>query len=156
MNKLSAIFVFFSICTLQISAQSALHISEVRKVYVDSLGKGDGAELIREKLKATLIRSGGLIVVESPEAADATLTGVGETTAFETYQASSTAQSAYASGGTSYHANLSVRLVSKTGENLWADTATPAFFGSRSVSSNVANKVAKDLLKAIQKDRESK
>ena len=43
-----------------------------------------------------------------------------------------------------------MRLIGRSKQILWTDEATPSFFGSRSVSSNVAKQVASHLIKAIE------
>ncbi len=125
-------------------------ISEVKKLYVASLGTVDGSDLIREKLIVQLIKSGKVSIVDSPEDADATLLGLAETSKGVRYQANEGTYGGSASGGTMYHANLVVRLVGKSKQVLWTDEATPSYFGSRSVSSNVAKQVASHLLKALE------
>ena len=130
---------------------SPQRLSDVKKIFVGSFGNAEGADLIREKIIVRLVKSGKLTIVESPEDADASLTGVAETSKGVRYSASSGPYGGTAAGGTTYNASLVVRLVGKSRQILWGDEATPRFLGSRSVSSNVADKMVKELIKAIEK-----
>lgn len=126
-------------------------LSDVRKIFVASFGSAEGADLIREKVIVRLVKYGKITVVESPEDADASLAGVAERSTGVRYNANSGLNGSNATGGTTYNASLVVRLVGKSKQILWADEATPRLWGSSSVSSNVADKIVKDLIKAIEK-----
>jgi hypothetical protein len=126
-------------------------LGDIKKIYVASLGTAEGADVIREKIISRFVKSGKIVVVESAEEADATLTGIAERSEGVRYAATNGAYGGSASGGTTYSANVVVRLVGRSKQILWTGEATPRLFGSRSVSSNVADKMVKDILKAIEK-----
>lgn len=131
------------------------NLRSVQKIYVDSFGNAEGAGLIREKLINRLVQSGKVTVVESPEQADAILVGVGEVTRGVRYTSTQTESGGSASGGTKYDATLVVRLISREKAILWVDEAKPGLM-ARSVSSSVADKIVKNLLKSIDKAQKSK
>ncbi len=136
-------------------SQQANTLSEVRKIFVDSFGTSEGADLIKEKLINRLVKSGRVTVVENRDAADAVLSGIGEISKGVRYSANSGQYGGAASGGTSYDATLVVRLLGKDKQILWVDEAKPGFMPG-SVSSSVADKVSKNLLKAIEKASKQK
>jgi len=146
--------VLFTLPSL-ILCQQASALRDVKKIYVDSFGTAEGADLIKEKLVNRLVKSGRVSVVEDPDAADAVLTGIGEINKGVRYSASAGQYGGLASGGTSYDATLVVRLLGKDKQILWVDEAKPGFMPG-SVSSSVADKVSKNLLKAIEKASKQK
>ena len=117
-------------------------LKDVKVIYVDSLGSAEGADVIREKVINRLAQS-HLSVVLDREQADAILTGIGEVS------------KGIDESGTTYDATLVIRLITQDKKILWVDEAKPSRF-KRSVSSGVADKVVKDLLKAIETDRKLK
>ncbi|HXG33323.1 MAG TPA: hypothetical protein VNJ11_08155 [Bryobacteraceae bacterium] len=146
--------VFFTLPGL-IRCQQASTLRDVKKIYVDTFGTAEGADLIREKLINRLVRSGRVSVVEDPGVADAVLIGIGQIHKDVGYSASVWQYGGAASGGTRYDATLVVRLLGKDRQILWVDEAKPGF-RARSVSSSVADKVSKNLLKAIEKANKQK
>ena len=141
--------VIVSVHSLGLSQQAGA-LSEVKKIFVDSFGAAEGAELIKEKLINRLVKSGRVTVVDNRVAADAVLSGIGEVNKGVRYSSNSGQYGGAASGGTSYDATLVVRLLGKDKQILWVDEAKPGFMPG-SVSSSVADKVSKNLLKAIEK-----
>jgi len=136
-------------------ASEATSLREVRAVYVGSFGNAQGADLIREKVINRLVKSGKVSVVQEPESADAILIGVAEIVRDLGYSASVDQYGGAASGGTRYDATLVVRLIGKGKKILWVGEAKPGLFVD-SVSSSVADKVVKNLLKAIDKEAKRK
>ena len=137
-------------------AQDAVQrLQDVKKVYVGSFGDGPGSELIRSKVISRLVKSNRVEVVEVPDQADAILTGVGELSKTTYYNANATSTNANASGGTRYNATAGARLLNKQQKILWADEASTGFF-YRSASSSVADKIVKNLLKAMSQGGKKK
>src|SRR5580658_5661534 len=60
-----------------VRAQSAVILSQVKKVYVESLGRDEAASKLRERLIDRLRKAGTLEVVKSPNEADAIIEGSG-------------------------------------------------------------------------------
>ena len=137
------------------NGQSAQQLRDVHRVFVDSLGNGEGADVIRSKVITRLVKSGHLEVVQSPELADAVLIGASQVSQGRRYSANSNGQTGNASGGTRYHATAGVQLVNKEQKILWADDVSNGAF-SRSASSSVADKIVKNLLTEIAKEEKGK
>jgi hypothetical protein len=64
------------------SVQDRARLASVKSIYIEDLGKGEGAnliehsDLVREKIVTDLSQSGRFSIVQSPEQADAILTGL--------------------------------------------------------------------------------
>jgi hypothetical protein len=98
-----------------------------------SFGSSDSAALVREKLMNRLVASGKIAVTEDSSIADAILNGA---VGVDLYGRADTA---------------AIRLVSKDGVTLWGgEASTRASFGS--MSSRIADQLAKELLKAKAQD----
>lgn len=135
-------------------AQTVDRLREVRVIYVQKLGDTEGSAFIREKIINRLFEADGLSVTEKSEAADAILKGMASIDKSEEATISATDKSAVGRAGVSYDATVVLRLVTQRGTILWVGEAKPAsFFGPPSVSSSVANKIVKNLLQAIKKDK---
>jgi S1-C subfamily serine protease len=114
------------------SGSSIQRLKDVQKIAVASFGNSDAAGLVREKLINRLAASNKLSVVDDADAAEGVLTGV---VGVDVYGKADTAV---------------LRLTTKDGRILWgAETSNR---GVGSASSSIADKLAKDLLKAMSKD----
>jgi hypothetical protein len=142
-------------CGLIGAQEGAPRLQDVRRIYVDSFGTGDGADVIRSKIITRLVKAGRFDVVQSADQADAVLTGASQVSKTAHYSANANGQYANASGGTRYHATAGVQLVSKDQKILWADDTSNGAF-SRSASSSLADRIVKDLVKAISKEAKPK
>lgn len=131
-------------------------LREVKTVYIDSLGDSEGAKLIREKLVNRLAMSNRISVTENRDEADAIITGIAQLDKIESGSVHTNSQGGSGSYGTGYDATLVVRLITSDKRILWVSEAKPGKFFVSSVSSSVADKVSKELLKAIQKDDKKK
>ncbi len=126
------------------SGVAAGDLAEIRKIYLGDFGTGEGADLVREKVRLRLIESGRFIVVEAVEGADAVLTGAaGVTKGYRT-----NVNASGGSGNTTYHGYGVLRLVDlRTQEPIWFYQYKRGFsFGSRSsrVAKQIVNKLLKD------------
>jgi hypothetical protein len=130
----------------------AQRLSDVKKIFVASLGTAEGSELIRQKLINRLITTRITTLVDSAEDADATLTGAAEINKRMSFSGAGYG----VNGSENYSAEIVVRLIGKNKQVLWTyETTTRGllFGGSPSVNrviSKVAEKVTKDLTKAIE------
>jgi len=131
-------------------------IKSIKTIYVDSFGNAAGADMIREKVINRLAKSQVVSVVMDVDKADAVLTGIGEVSKGYRHSANVGEYGGSAQGGTTYDATLAIRLVTKDKRILWTDEAKPGRFFTRSVSSSVADKVVKNLLKSIQGNEKKK
>jgi hypothetical protein len=129
------------------AAQTVETLSQVKKVYVTSLGGKQGAAELRDKLIFRLKKCPGIEVVGSPSEADAILTGTGETW-LNGYINTSPKASSY-SRQPVYDGYLSVELHGKGGTVLWSYFAKPGKFQWNDVPQDLVNRTAKNLLSAV-------
>jgi hypothetical protein len=119
-----------------------LRLRNVKTVYIASFGVEQGAEMIRAKVLAGLVKSRKLEVVESEGDADAVLTGIGQVS---TQPDPLTGKD---------HADATVRLVGRIDRRiLWVDEASDALLTLRNATSSAADGIVKKLLAAIEKDK---
>jgi hypothetical protein len=122
-------------------AQPAQTLAGVKTLFVDSLGPGEFANVIREKIFNALTTSGRFEVTLDPGAADATLTG----------SASESQPIHYGNGnGSRYEANVAVQVVGKGKQVLWSYEAVKGRFSSKRASTSAAADIIKGLLKAAR------
>jgi hypothetical protein len=140
MSRLS-VFVLAQLVLFAIpgGAEEVERLRDVKSIHVASLGTAQGASLIREKIvrKLTAARVFSLV--------DAVLTGVGEIAVEPGHSLPGIP------GEPRPRAALALRLVSREKRVLWTGEAYPRFF-SRSASSSLADRGARDLLRAMQED----
>jgi len=116
-------------------------LRDAHTIYVDSLGLSDDANLQREKLINKLVKSKRLVVVDSAEAADIILTGASAT------------RDRFVQGTSRRVTRMAIKAVSRDHRVLWTlETRS----GAWRWSDDAYEKVAKELLKAIEKDDKSK
>jgi len=143
-----------SAVTVTVSAnQSAQRLADIKKIFVAPFGSGEGVEIIRDKVINRLLKS-ELVVVDSANEADAILGGSGQTNS----HSGLFFNGSYASTYTRYAAELVVRLTGKGHNILWTDEVKSNWFHKRSsasAGSNAADKLVKDLCKAINMDKEA-
>ena len=146
MTRLIATTLFLTALNLFVGcASSGGHLSlapdqralaGVRSIYLGDFGGGEGADLVREKLRVRLLNSGRFEVVESPDRADALLTGSAGVDKYSD------------EGTTNYRGTGLLRLVdTKTQKTIWAHEYQRGFMLGGSVSTRVANQMADQLLK---------
>jgi curli biogenesis system outer membrane secretion channel CsgG len=155
---------------------------EIRRVYVEKLGSGEGAEPIRDMLITALQKSGLFVVTENQERADAYLRGSAEDLVFtDTFQSSdsvdgrvsagannarssSNRRGAYLSAGAGqsestriaerkHEAAAAVRLVNKDGDVIWSTTQESTGGKFRGASADLADKVTKQLIADFERAR---
>jgi hypothetical protein len=133
-------------------------LSSVHKIYVGSLGNEDGAEAIRQSIIVHLIQSGKLTIADTPEEADAVLSGLGGQKEMQFYRYGAVGASANASGGTTHSASAIVQLRDRSGNILWATETTSGMFRglfskTETATAKAARLVTEQLLKALEKAR---
>jgi hypothetical protein len=69
------LFIAVSLCLWGTHAAGQATLKAVKKIYIAELGKQPESDLIREKIRIRLMKSGRFNIVDKPEEADATLTG---------------------------------------------------------------------------------
>jgi hypothetical protein len=159
-----------------------LKLLAVKTVYVDELRGADGREQIRDMLIGSLQRTGLFILTEDQEHADAYLRGSAEDLIFtEVYRQRDGIQvrgsvsaserdsedsefrsNSFGVGDTDenyrreqkHEAMAAVRLVLRSGEVVWSTTQESTGAKFRGPAADVAEKVAKELLRAHARARE--
>jgi hypothetical protein len=155
---------------------------ELKRVYIDKFGGGDGASHLREVLISALQRSGLFVVTENPDRADAILRGSAEDLIFtDTYQSSEGVSARLGgSGGTGtgrtreygsinasigeqessriaerkHEASAAVRLVNRAGDVIWSTTQESQGAKFRSAAADVADKIARRLQEDFSRARQ--
>lgn len=159
-----------------------LQLLTVRTVFVDELRGADGREQIRDMLIGSLQRTGLFILTEDEERADAFLRGSAEDLIFAEIhrqrdgvqvrgsvsgsqrdsEESEFRSSSFGVGDTDesyrreqrHEAMAAVRLVLRSGEVVWSTTQESGGAKYRGPAADVAEKVAKELVRAHQRARE--
>ena len=125
-------------------------LTNIKNIYIASLGNEEGAGLVRERIRLRLAKSTRIVVVETPGQADAVLMGV----------AGVERQYSGSSGNlrTRYASTAVLRLVNvKTSETLWrfeysSDGGGPRPFGGFTSVSSISNSVADRTVDKLLKD----
>lgn len=135
-------------------AQTAETLSQVKRIYVGSLGAKQGASELRDKLIQRLRKARGVEVVASPGQADAIITGTGAVW-IEAYISTNPKPSPY-NRQPVYDGYLSVELKGKNNETLWSHRATPGRFRWNGVPQDLVNRLTKQLLAALHQNSGSR
>ena len=121
--------------TVPVSPDKATQLTMVRMLYLDSLGSGDGADLVREKIRSRLISSNRFKVVEAPHKAEAILMGAAGV------------EKNVSKGETNYRGTGIFRIVERQSDStIWSYEYKRGFMLFGSVSSRVADQVVDRLL----------
>jgi hypothetical protein len=127
-------------------AQPAIRLSQVKKVYVDSLGRDKGAAEMRQEVVRRLGRSQYVQVVSDPKEADALVRGTGRI--WLTGRVSLSPRSHSISEST-FGGFLSAEVVGRNDETLWSYLVTPSNFPWNGITSDLASQlVTKPLSRA--------
>jgi hypothetical protein len=131
--------------------QDLSKLASVRKIYIDDLGREEGSDLVREKLRVRLMKTDRFSVVEKREAADAVLTGVAGVERKYNSSVTTGPNGNVSGGGTTSFSGIGVlRLVDlKSDETIWVFEYKRGF-SLGSASSRVANKTVEQLLKDLK------
>jgi hypothetical protein len=147
-------------------AQSQTHIErlrDVRRVYVAPFGKAEGADIIRAKVINRLVEARGIEVVGREEKADAVLVGVGKMRRQDRLEVDVNRSITDLPNSAPIEADLVVRLEVRGPDGtkiLWGGEADNrslwVAFSPSASSSRIADRIVKDLVKAIEKDKKDK
>ncbi len=164
--------------------EPARRLLQVRRLYIDRFGGGEGAAQIRDMVIASLQRSGLFVITENPDRADAVLRGFAEdlvfTDVFQSGEAVGARSNAAGGRGAStrnrvfgalgsgvnesenvriqerrHEASASVRIVARDGDVLWSTTQESQGAKFRSASADVADKIARQLVADLERIRQS-
>jgi len=122
----------------------------VERVFVGSFGDNDQSRQMRQALVDELRRHGKLKLVDSPESADAVLTGSGEVWIKGYYSLNPRARSLNHDAHPIFGGYLSVELKGKGNTVLWSYLATPHRYGPDAISRNLAEQISKKLREAVE------
>lgn len=153
-----------------------LRLLKVRRIFVESFGDDPIAKQVQAMVVASLTDSKKFIVTENKERADAILKGSGVEKTSQELRSYKDATSAGVAGGgidsfgaggfgaaaagisdsststeTINDARVSVRLVDREGDVLWATTQESKGAKYKGASADVADKVVKELLRDVAK-----
>jgi len=120
-----------------LKTKSVSRLGQVKAIYVAHFSDGEGAAVLREKVVNRLLQSGRFQVANTPEEADAVFVGTG----------------AWDSGRVD---TFVARLVTGESTILWSGEAIGTEGRSASASTNVAEKLVRDLLKTLSQESRSK
>lgn len=132
----------------RLAKQSAVNISQVKKVYVDALGEKKGANELREALVERLRKTDEVQVVSTAGEADAVITGSGEIWIKGYYNTS--ARPSKNNEVPIYGGMLSVELKGKNDETLWSYLVTPSKMRWKSVAQDLAAQTVKKLVETLR------
>ena len=127
--------------------QGTERLSQVRKVYVDSLGTDRGAADMREQMVRRLRRSHEIEVVSESKDADAVIRGTGRT--WITGHVSASPRS-HRLVEPAFGGFLSVEVIGKNGDTLWSYLVTPSNLTWNSISDDLARQMTDKLLASIR------
>ena len=127
-------------------SQSLDNLGTIHTIAIGSLGDGDSAHVLRQKLVERVNRSGRLTVVADPASADAVLRGSSNIWATGAVVIDPRSHS---SRQTNYQGYLSIELTGKANQSLWSYLVTPSRFRSGSITNDLADHAAARLLEAI-------
>ena len=130
------------------AAQTAASLSQIKKIYVGSLGGSKGSSELREALVKRLRSVRGLEVVSTQAQADAVMSGSGEIW-IKGYYRTSARPSPYAQNAI-YGGALSIEVKGKDAETLWSYLVTPRKFHWGTVSQDLADNLVKKFQQAVQ------
>jgi phosphate ABC transporter phosphate-binding protein len=128
-------------------AQAPVLLSQVKRLYVDSLGTDRGAAEMREQMIRRLQKSRDVEVVTEGTEADAVIRGTGRR--WVTGHVSLNPRS-HSSGQPTYEGYLSVEVVSKNGDTLWSYLVSPSSFSWNGVADDLARQLVGKLLAAMK------
>jgi len=174
----------WALTAIEHKSDDPANLLNIKRVFVDRFGGGETASQIRDMVIASLQSSGLFVLTENQERADVTLKGSGEDLVFTEQHSTSDGIDIHANTGAgsstrSYSSNRSnegigvgqnesthqierkheatvaVRLVNKDGDVLWSTTKESQGGKFRGASSDVADKILKQLLQDVEKARAS-
>jgi len=146
----------FSVCALlAISAgptlshaQVAERLSQVKKIYVDSLGSDRGAAEMRKRVVRLLNKEHGVQVVSDAKQADAVVKGSGRI-----WVTGHVSLNPHSGGSTpTFGGVLSAEVIGRNGETLWSYLVSPSNFPWNGITDDLAHQFVAKLLAAIRND----
>jgi phosphate transport system substrate-binding protein len=147
-----ALYLLFSVAGSAARAQTAESLSNVKKVYVDSFGRDDAANALRERMIKQLRKTGRLEVVNTPNAADALIKG--SDSIWVVGYVSTNPRAPSSARQPVFQGFFSVEVVGKDNQPLWSYLVTPSKFGTSVITQDLADQMATRLVGALESNRE--
>ena len=147
--SLCALLSFASVAATGAHAQNAERLTQVRKLYVDSLGTDRGAAEMREQIVRLLRKSHDVKVVDDLKEADALIKGTGRiwVTGHVTLNPHS-----HGSIQPTFEGFLSAEVVGSNGDTLWSYLVSPSNFPWKSIADDLAHQLVAKLLAALKSE----
>ncbi len=145
---LLCLFLFFLLVAgTSGSAQSAAELTQVKSLYVDSLGNDKAAVATRNNIERRLRKSRELKIVVNPQEADAILKGTARIWAIGH---NSLSPHSHRPVEALFEGFVSAELVDKKNETIWSYLVTPSKFPWGGISDDLGRQVVNRLLAAIK------
>jgi phosphate transport system substrate-binding protein len=130
-------------------AQTANKLSQVRTLYVDSLGQSKSAIELRSRLVRRLEKSHRIRIVDSVSAADAVAKGTGQ---IWTTGVIALGTRSHSPTEPTLEGFLSVEIVGREGQTLWSYLVTPSKFPWGGIADDLARQIVTRLVSDINED----
>lgn len=144
----AGLFLLFCVAPIPCTAQKAEKLSQVKKLYVGSLGQSRRADELRARLIHHLEHEHEIHIVDNPANADALLKGSGQIWTTGEVSLSPHSNSANEAVLEGY---LSIEIVGKSDQTLWSYLATPSKFPWGGIADNLARQAASRLGEDIRR-----
>lgn len=148
-SRLCALSLLVPAAVIGSYGQTAERLSQVNRLYINSLGTDTGAAQIREQLVRRLRRSRDVQVVSDLKDADALVRATGRI--WVTGHVSLSPRS-HSLGQAVFEGYLSVEVIGKRNETLWSYLVTPGKFPWNGVADDLAHQLVNRLLRAIKEE----
>lgn len=143
------LFLFGATASVSLWSQVATAPEQVKRVFVGTFGDGEEGGKIRRSLVEELSRSRKFKIVDTPSAADATLTGSGSVWIKGHYSMNPRAHEVGEDTHPMYGGYLSVELQGRDHDVLWSYLVTPRRYGPEDIGRNLADQIVKKLASAV-------
>jgi hypothetical protein len=149
-STLSTAFVFALILSAgRASGQTAESLSQVKNVFVDSLGGEKGATELRDAMINALRKNSDIQIVATAREADAVITGNGKIWATGTMRVGPHGSASQ----TMYDGYLQAELKGKGDRTLWSQHVTPSSFPWNGIVWDLASHFVKNLMAALRQNK---
>jgi phosphate ABC transporter phosphate-binding protein len=146
-SRCALLLLLLSTTAIAVQAQVGERLSQVKRIYVDSLGTGNGATEMRDQLIERLRKTHKVQVVSDSKDADALIRGTGRTWVTGHVSLSPRSHSAIQP---TFEGFLSVELVGKNDETLWSYLVSPSRFPWNGIADDLAHQMVSKLLVALK------
>jgi len=146
----ASICVLLLLTGLRTPAQRVEKLSQIKKVYIDSFGKENGAGKLRDRLAEELRQKAKWDIVSSAAQADAVIKGSGSLWIAGYY--STAPRSTTMSRQPVYRGFLSVEILGKNNQPLWSSLVTPSKLAGGDITRDLTDHLVAKLLAAREQN----